>query len=296
MVHAMLAKEGIEYQQIHEEENICKLKNYSSMLVIDANTKALFPTIEDYKQYLFFVKQNGFTTIVFEEFTDDVFPSDMVIIPYLGAETLACPNKDSVKYLLGPEYFVFREEFIVSPKVNIKGTVKNIMVCMGGSDPLQLTEKVTGFFLNYPVPFHLTIVFAALDEERKEKLNAMLTSYAGSYEILVNPAAISAVMLASDLGVINSGLIKYETCVMGLPCISLSNNPEHEPLMELFAKKEMIRHLGIAASIDDKQFSDSLSSLINSKSERKRLSDNALKMFDGKGIERIFTAIENLKN
>lgn len=292
----MLGKKDLEYQMIVAEESICGMKSYSNRIVIDANTPVLFSTAEKYKQYLSFVKQNDFTAIVFEEFTNDLFPSDMVIIPYLGAETLDYPNKDSVRYLLGPDYFVFREEFIASPKVNINETVKNIMVCMGGSDPLQLTEKVTGFFLNYPVPFHLTILFAALDEERKEKLNTMLTSYAGSYEILVNPAAISAVMLASDLGVINSGLIKYETCVMGLPCISLSNNAEHEPFMQLFAEKEVISHLGIANEIDYRQFSTALSLLVNSKAERKRLSDKALGMFDGKGIERIFTEIENLKN
>jgi spore coat polysaccharide biosynthesis predicted glycosyltransferase SpsG len=72
-------------------------------------------------------------------------------------------------------------------------------------------------------------------------------------------------MLVSDLGIMNSGLIKYETCVMGLPCISVSNNAFEENLMQFFAEKNVLVHLGIASDITGKVFNEGIDSMVNHK-------------------------------
>ena len=295
-VQEMLREKDLEYIIITKEADLLEIKNGDKILVVDVNNPVLFKETGEYKNYLLFLKEKGFKIVLFEDFVKDVFPADLVIIPYVNAEDLGYNNTPGTQYLLGPDYFVFRAEFALSPKVVIREEVKNIFVCMGGSDPGKLTEKITRQFAGYPNAFHLNIVFAQLDDARRENLESLLHAYKGSYKILINPPFISSVMRNSDLGIINSGLIKYETCVMGLPCISLSNNTFQEKMMQVFADKNILCHIGIASEVTDQMFYTALDSIVRDREKRSTVSQNSLRLCDGKGVERIFEKMQNLKN
>jgi UDP-2,4-diacetamido-2,4,6-trideoxy-beta-L-altropyranose hydrolase len=295
-VQQLVSEKGFECKRIANETDLLEMKGDEQVVVLDVHNPVLFGETDAYKKYLLSLKEKGFHTLLFEDFIKDVFPGDIVVIPYLNAESLGHVNTSGTQYLLGPGYFVFREEFVRSSKVIIRDEVKSIFICMGGSDPEKLTEKITRFLIGYPRGFHLNIVFARLDEGRKQNLESILQSYKGSYTIFIDPLLISAIMLVSDLGIVNSGLIKYETCVMGLPCISISNNAFEENLMQFFAEKNVLIHLGIASDITGKVFNEGIDSMVNHKKERLLVSNNSLRLFDGKGVERIFNAMKNLKN
>lgn len=294
-VEALLTKEGLVYQFIQNETDIVLIKEWSNTIILDINNPVLFKEASAYRTHLAFLKEAGFITIAFEEFIADPFPSDIVIIPYIGAETLVAERVSSSKYLLGPAYFIFRDEFLHSPAITIRDEVKSIFICMGGTDPEKLTEKLIVFLLQYPATFFVKIILAAIDEERRIDLEQILVNYKGGYEIVINPPDISSIMIATDLGVINSGLIKYEACLLGVPCISISNSKTHEPLMQLFSQRKLLRHIGTGSELTYDDFALVLSALVTDKAERSKLSANALNMFDGKGIERVYEAIENLK-
>ncbi len=295
-VESLLDREKLSYLVIRTESDIVSQKEPGTKLILDINNKVLFEGASAYNDHLSFLKKAGFLTIVFEEFTQDPFPSDMIVIPYVGAEEFIQSTSFSSRYLLGPDYFIFRDEFLISPVVVIREEVKTLFICMGGTDPEKTTEKIIGFLLKYPKTFSLKIVFAAIHKKREDVLRKLLQSYNNSYEILISPSSISAIMVSSDLGIINSGLIKYETCMLGLPCISLSNSESHESVMHLFAERKLLKHMGITDKIAYEDFVFSFSSLVNDQAERIQISDHSRRMFDGKGIERVFTEIENLKN
>lgn len=295
-VQQLLIEKGLAYKLITDETDLLHMKNDAEIVVVDVHNPVLFGETVTYKNYLLSLKENGFQTVLFEDFIKDIFPARLVVIPYLNAECLGHINTPETQYLLGPDYFVFREEFVRSQKAIIRDEVENLFICMGGSDPEKLTEKITGLLIDQPYKFHLNIVFAQLDKGRKQNIESLLQSYKGSYEIFINPPLISAIMLKSDLGIINSGLIKYETCVMGLPCISMSNNTFEESLMQFFTEKNVLVHLGIASGITGEIFRGGIDSMIKDKEKRKLISNNSLRLFDGKGVERIFTKMQNLKN
>ena len=95
----------------------------------------------DYINYLNYIGRNAKLLVTLEDLTDYPYCSDLVIIPYCGADKLKLKNDCKTRYLIGPIYFPLREEFnndsfVVSKKA------KKILITMGGSDPEKITLKV----------------------------------------------------------------------------------------------------------------------------------------------------------
>ena len=297
-IPGMLQSKNLRFVVINDEDDIKHIdtNQYGRIIVLDVHTPVLFPTEDTYHSYISRLKKNGFTVAAFEEMTGNVFPSDLVIIPYVGAEKMGYADTDSTKYLLGPQYFIFRQEFLDSPKVVVKEPVQNIFICMGGSDPDGLTEMILSYIVDYPAAYRLNIVFAQLSETRRTGITEILQAYMGTYQLLIAPPSMSAMMLDSDIGIVNSGLIKYETSLIGLPCITISNQPAHELLMNLFAEQQATFHLGLAKEVTEKIFHDQLVCLSNDSDRRRRMSQKGVSLFDGHGIERIYESLLQLKN
>jgi len=297
-VKTMLSQNKLAYTMLKQESDILSIDEgeQDRIVVLDINNPVLFKTVNDYRSYISLLQQNDFSVAAFEEMTENIFASNLVIIPYVGADVIKHKDNAGTKYLLGPAYFVFREEFLKSPKVVINDTVKNIFICMGGSDPDRKTEKILTWLAGYRLVFNLNIVFARLSDERMATIEKILQRYKGNYQIHVDPPLISSIIGASDLGIINSGLIKYETSILGLPCITVSNEAAHESIMKLFAENAGIFHLGLAGQVSEKIFYEAISTMTGDVNRRKKMSQKCLAMFDGKGIERIYANLLQLKN
>ena len=289
---------NFDYKIISSENEI---ENYyiigeKNLILLDVNNVPLFPKKQEYSKYINYLKKSNFIVVSFEEFIQRKINSDILIIPYVGASRLYNDVELSGKLLLGQKYFVFRNEFILSKKVSIKAKVKNIFICMGGSDPNLLTEKYLSYIVKSNENLNLNIVFAQLDNLRIGKIRRSLTSYNGTYVIHVNPINLASIILDCDIGVINSGLIKYETALLGLPCLCVSNNAKHEKIMQKFINQIDFIHLGVTDKISESFFINSLCRLMNDKMMRKKINLNCLKSFDGNGVKRIFKNVRNLIN
>lgn len=297
-VFAILQTKGIDYVVLENEIDVLKIKDVilGTIIILDINNKVLFRDARDYRAYINFLKENDFTVVSFEEFSAEVFPSDLIIIPYVGAEKLEINNDISRRHFLGPGYFIFREEFLSSPKITIHEEVKSIFVCMGGSDPDQLTEKYLIFLINSGYLLDIKIVINHLDKKRNETIQNILSSYSGTSELIINPGDLCAVICSCDIGLVNSGLIKYETSLVGLPCLSVSNNLHHEMVMQYFSEPGSIIHLGLADEMTEDHFKSSLSILMENVEIRKELSRKCKSMFDGKGIQKLYDYVIEFKN
>ncbi len=290
-VGKMVNDAGFRYQIIANEKEIIELINFSKIIMADCNNRILFNNQIEYNRYLSLLKENDFFVVSFDEFTSDIYPANVVIIPYVGAEKLELLPSENTRYLLGQEYFIFRKEFLHSPKVVVNDVVRTVFISMGGTDPDFLTEKFISYLLTYPLSFQLKIVFAQINDERKEKLLQLLHTYKGQYELLIQPPAISAVMASADMGIINSGLSKYETGILGLPCITVSNNESHDIVMKLFETKGSVFHLGIASSVTETAFTQAMNDMVINKNKRKELSEKGIASFSGNGCENIYQAV-----
>ena len=65
--------------------------------------------------------------------------------------------------------------------------------------------------------------------------------------------------------------------------------------MKYFMEENILLHLGVFGKININKFHNSLSKIINNNDLRIKMSKKALKIFDGKGTERVYNEIINIK-
>ncbi len=282
------------FLRLKSEEDLIQLaKIYKpEVIVTDVNTKSIFNTDSSYSNFSSILALCKRQIIVsFEEFQEAFYSSDIVVIPYMGASKLFKNYKIFDNYLLGERYFIYRNEFINSPKAVIREDVKNAFICMGGSDPNKLTEKCIKLLIKGKFNFKVKLFFSLIVEERKSAILNLLSLYQGGGELIVNECNISKEMRSSDIGIINSGLIKYETSIIGLPCISICNGIEHELVMKYFEDESSILHLSSIDDQDGDTFIRMVEQLSSDFSLRKKMHKNNIALFDGYGLSRLYERI-----
>ena len=290
---------NFKFLRLQSEEDIIQLvQTYKpNVIVTDINTKSIFYNDSSYFNYFSLIGSfKGIIVVSFEEFQEAFYSADIVVIPYMGASKLFKKHKIFENYLLGEKYFIYRNEFINSPKVVIREDVKNAFICMGGSDPNRLTEKCIKLLIKGKFNFKVKLFFSLIGEERKSAILNLLSLYQGGGELIVNEYNIAKEMRSSDIGIINSGLIKYETSIIGLPCISICNGIEHELVMKYFEDEASILHL---SSIDDQEgntFIRKVEQLSSDFSLRKKMHKKNIALFDGYGLSRLYERIIPLIN
>ena len=278
----------------HALKEIKSLKNNHStkVILLDINYCSTIEQRYEYFDFLKELKTLDFFLITFDDLSSDVlFPADIVIIPYVGGESLKVHKKVGSTYLLGPKFFPVREEFLNVTKKQSPQNVENILITMGGSDSNQITIKVVKALSKLKLNVHLKVVSGSLSQLSDEQVRALLSNYDGSFQVIKDAHNMAELMSESQLAITNSGLTKYEMANMGLPAIVISNNSKHAALMFEFASYGTVVHLGANEEVTEENILDAVTALIKDEIKRKIMSNAGKQLVDGNGIERIFNSI-----
>lgn len=279
---------------VEDELNIIKsltAEMKTNVMILDVNNYNTFKSLNEYCHYLEGLKKLSLFLVSFEDFK--VYPpiSDMVIIPYVGAEKLNLYEGKNCKYMLGPKYFVLREEFLKVKHVIIRNKIKNILVTMGGSDSEGITLEVLRVLCDTELDISLKVVIGGLSQIDDAAIKNTLNSYKGSYSIIRDVSNMAQIMSESDIAIINSGLTKYETSAVGLPSIVISNNKYHSEIMNDFAQYGSVLHLGTGSEVKKDQISKAVIYLVNDYEKRQKMSNAGKSLIDGDGVAKIFSEI-----
>lgn len=287
-----------------EDANITKAladKYRSDVIISDMNNADTLTRVEEYQQYLKILKNNNKFLVVIDGFGNECLSakvniaSDITLIPYFGRENRSYIGCDKTQYLLGPKYFIVREEFAKAAKIKrlIGRNANNILVSMGGSDPLQITIKVVKAvgFIDRPSLRLNVVLGAAFDPAAKKEVRRLLKKIKGQHEIIENCKNMAKLMLWSDLAVINGGLTKYETAITGTPTLVISHSEAEVNIMCDFQKGGSAVHLGYIKDIDKRTICEGVKNLLDNSLSRKRMSESGRNMLDAKGASRIISRI-----
>lgn len=264
------------------------------VVILDVNNYHSYRDLDTYRRYLGGLKDLSLFLVSFEDFKVHPPVSDIVIIPYVGAERLSLPKETTCKYLLGARYFVLGRDFARGQKANPRSRVERILVAMGGSDPESITLKVLDAFQNTELDVGLDVVLGGLCQIRENQVCHALREYKGPLRVLRNVRNMAQVMAESDMAIINSGLMKYEAAAVGLPAIVISNNEYHSEVIRPFAEFGSIVHLGPVNDVNKRDISEAVVGLVGDRERRQQMSDAGRVLIDGGGVTRIFSQIKHI--
>ena len=266
-----------------------------SLIVNDLSHIDNVANLKKYSEYFQALKATNKFMITIDDFTKTDCPHDIQIIPYCGAQNMNYESHGGTKLLLGPAYFIFRQEFIEAAKVSreIRKDAQNILVTMGGSDPLNLTIKTAKALnrLNKTSLNMRIVVGPGFDTMVKPEVEAILEDCPGNCEELTGRGDIADLMLWSDLAITGGGLTKYETAVTGTPTIIISQTVREAEKTEEFEREGTASHLGLGSEVAEDAIVEAVERLVGDCALRAEMAKRGRNLVDGRGIERIISEI-----
>jgi len=120
--------------------------------------------------YLKRLKRLGWFVVCLDDHGERALPVDVVVNGNVGAEALPYKPHETTRRLLGPAFALLRKEFSqVRKKVGIppiRRRVQRVLLCFGGSDPLDHTSRVLGWLEAMPDTFSIDILMTSLFPNR----------------------------------------------------------------------------------------------------------------------------------
>lgn len=268
--------------------------NDAKLVVTDLCHRASLESRAELETYHQSLKRDFFLLILAGGDVVDL-PGNVVVSPYFRVTYPNAMADGERLHLLGPSYFIFRREFITAARAprTIAEEARRVLVTIGGSDGLHLTERVVRALCVLPDGgLSLRIVFGpAYTDGLRREVTDLLGTFSGEYTLLDHDTNMAEAMLWADLAITGDGLTKYETAVTGTPSIMLSRFGSEKSLNEEFARAGTTLYLGDGELIDVGVLADQIQRALRNASLRTLMSERGKTMVDGAGLERILAKI-----
>jgi len=198
-------------------------------------------------------------------------------------------NEKNEGHFFGQDYFILRDEFILSEEKEVTADVKEVLITFGGVDPNNYTEKVIRKIHKYCESNKIKItVIAGFGYEKFESIERY-----SNVNIMKNVSNISDYMLQADLIFTSAGRTVYEIASIGTPTIVMEQN-EREATHFFASKTYGFSNLGLGFNLSDKALEEEFLRLTNSFSIRKEMSDLMKKQDLKSGRSRVQKLIQDI--
>jgi UDP-2,4-diacetamido-2,4,6-trideoxy-beta-L-altropyranose hydrolase len=158
----------------------------------------------------------------------------LTIIPYIVKK-----NSQHKNIISGVNALIFNDNLkkLSLKKVKISKN-KSVLICMGGSDPKNLTLKIVNNLMKLNLSkIKFKIILGPLfNRDNKIKLKKLIYSKKNFY-IIDDPQNFYQIIQKSDFGIINSGNIKYELASLGVPFFLFANDKKSKLFCKYFSKQ-----------------------------------------------------------
>ncbi len=224
--------------------------------------------------YMKVLRSNNIRIVNFEDTGSGADFADLIINALYQAD-FQLPEK----YLVGPEYFCLRDEFIDCTRNDFSKKIKNILVTFGGTDPCNFTlhtlKAITSICEQNNIKIY--IVTGPGYAHKKELLLYFDKMQYKNYEYIDKTGVMSSIMEKVDCAVSAAGRTVFELAHMRIPSIILSQH-EREDTHTFGRPENGFEYLGVMKDFDSVRLQNSFKKIMDN-SYRLTLY-NRMKKFD----------------
>ena len=199
-------------------------------------------------------------------------------------------QKKTVK-LLGPKYAMLRNEFLsFRKKVKARRKFEKLLISFGGTDPTNETNKVLNS-IKILKNNKIKKINVVIGDTNKNKIKDLCSSIP---KVIVyhNIDNIAELMHKSDFAIGAGGSTIWERACLGLPTYVSTVATHQEESTDALARKKCLINLGKAKLISKKKYAEILDDI--NRKELNKVSQNSLKIVDGKGTIRVANNIKKI--
>lgn len=196
------------------------------------------------------------------------------------------------KKLLGPAFALLRTEFIEVRK-NLRtrdGSVKNILVFFGGSDPTSETEKALEAIRLLGRRDIFIDVIVGISNQKKDYIRALCSTLPNiRYHCQIDNMA--EMLNYTDLAIGAGGATTWERCCLSVPSLIVSVAENQVEIAQFAAAAGAALYLGPSDSVTAFDITKQLQLLIQEPAILLKLSQGGSRLVDGQGVERVSSAL-----
>jgi UDP-2,4-diacetamido-2,4,6-trideoxy-beta-L-altropyranose hydrolase len=268
-----------------------------STLTLLAELKAAYVVLDGYdfdSEYQRAVRAGGCRLLVIDDTVRLThYDADILLNQNLGAVELKYDCNSDAVVLLGPEYALLRREFIFwrSRLHTVPETARKILVTLGGSDPDNVTLNVIQALRGLEITRLQIRVVAGPANPHIEELRDAAAAFPGGLELLSAVSDMAPLMAWADLAITAAGSTCWELACLGLPAVSLVIAENQRGIAEELGTAGVVFNLGWHAEVSSERLATAVDGLLFSSFRRLRMSQKGRALVDGKGTERVVSAL-----
>jgi len=266
------------FDWLREAEKLKKYVSTNTILLVDSYR----PNVDFYHQ----LKKMFPFVVVLDDYNRIVYPVDLVVCPGIYGKEMDYNNQSAMS-LGGAEYVILRPEILTARQLEIKETIKTILVTFGGSQQDEiLFQKVIDLLEG--VEYQAIIVTGS--EQLAKKLSAKTSQVYGR----LNPVTMAEIMASVDIAISAAGQTLNELAWLGVPTISVKTGEDQHRNWDYYNKHDL--SLG-AVIFNAKNLESILIEAVKNATAERRL-DKFLKLrnlLTVSGAEKICSTIESIR-
>jgi spore coat polysaccharide biosynthesis predicted glycosyltransferase SpsG len=245
--------------------------------------------------YLAELVATGTLVVSLDHLAHTRFPSQLVINPLLAPGREAYEFLPGTQLLLGPRYALVRSEIRRARQIRAQEPAAPLraLLTLGDEDPESKAEELLAVLMNCS---RLERIDLAVRPQHPEllRLRELAAAHAERLELAVEPAEITARLPRCHFAVSAGGTWSLELACVGIPQLLVVQSEAHWPTARRLEEEGAAMCLGSGAQVSAASVRQAIQELLNDPMERQAMSRCARKLVDGRGPDRLVTALEVL--
>ena len=220
---------------------------------------------------------------------------EFIIYPNVYKSYIKEIGSNRITYYSGLNYVIIDKLFYTTIQSRSNYELKNILITMGGSDPLNFTKKCIKCLDKTTNKYNLFVIVGPGYNELNSLKNEINKSK-HTIQLYVDLPNIAEVSKKADFAFISGGNTRFELSYLGIPFALIAFNKKQNINNKYFADTyKSSFNLGIGSNLNCHEITNLIIHIENNIDMLRRLSEKSKSIVDGQGLDRCVNIImENL--
>jgi spore coat polysaccharide biosynthesis predicted glycosyltransferase SpsG len=243
------------------------------------------------REYLAAVSRAGRFVAVMDDLAERDLPCHLVVNGNAYATALPYPaSGPEPRLLLGTRYLALQREFWYPPRRVVAECARRVLLTFGGSDPGNLAPRVLNALAPSGGGLEVTVVLGPF-AHNAAAVRAAAAAFPAAVRVVRAPENMRELMLHCDLAVSAGGGTLYELACMACPAIAVEVVDDQRHQLRALAESGAAVAAGHVRDLDVGSIAHLAARLLIDVPARRRMSIAGQRLVDGRGAERVASAI-----
>jgi spore coat polysaccharide biosynthesis predicted glycosyltransferase SpsG len=223
------------------------------------------------------------------------FPSRLLVNPLLAPGRESYEFAPDTQILLGSRYALVRPEIRRIRPVRSQEPLQpfRAMVALGDDDPNDQTLDLAKLLLNCPRITRVDVIVRP-QHPRLVQLQELAAGLPDRLEVAVEPSEVTMRLTRCHFAITAGSTWSLELACLGLPQLVILQNEVHWPTAQRLEEEGAAVCLGWHESVSPQTIRQAVQNLLSDPLERQAMSRCGRQLIDGRGPDRLVTALEIL--